>query len=164
VPPPWFSRVFAGGERDTVSQSYREPSSKRSKACPFLLLHMGVDIHNLGDRSRWLHASWWQWRPAVELIRSLRLFDEKRLDDLSNGCGQITATEARQLAAALEEQVVSTLRSGQRVLLDGSVTAEPDDGTFYRSPEEQHRNYSADYDWLVAFVTFCKESDGLHIC
>jgi hypothetical protein len=124
---------------------------------------VGVDISDLRDRSRSLHANWWQWRPTVELIRTLGLFDGERLDHLSNGLGEFTEAEARQLAVTLEQQLLPTLRPGQRVLLDRAVTDVPDDGTFHRAPEEQHRNYSADYDWLVRFVAFCKESGGVYM-
>ncbi len=125
---------------------------------------MGVDIDDLRDRGRSIHANWWQWRPTVELIRSLGLFDGERLDHLSDGCGEFTEAEARELAAALERRVLPGLQPGERVLLDGAVTQEPDDGTFHRAPQEQHRNYSAGYDWLVRFVAFCKESGGLYVC
>ncbi len=125
---------------------------------------MGIDISDLRDRSRSIHANWWQWRPTVELIRSLGLFDGERLDHLSDGFGEFTEAEARQLAVVLEHQMLRGLQQGERVLLDGAVTAEPDDGAFHRGPEEQHRNYSADYDWLVRFVAFCRESAGLYVC
>ncbi len=99
----------------------------------------------------------------MELVRSLGLFDDQRLDQLSNGYGEFTESEARQIAAALEQKVLPGLQADQRVLLDGTVVAQPDDGTFYRAPDEQHWNYSADYDWLVRFVAFCKASSGLHV-
>lgn len=125
---------------------------------------MGVDIDDLRNRSRSIHANWWQWRPTVELIRSLGLFDGQRLDHMSEGFGEFTEAEAQQIADALERRVLPELRPGERVVLGGAVTAEPDDGTFHRAPAEQHRNYSADYDWLVRFVTFCKDSGGLYVC
>ena len=125
---------------------------------------MGVDIDDLHDRGHSIHANWWQWRPTVELIRSLGLFDNERLDRLSNGFGEFTAAEARQLATAIEEQVLPAIQPGEQVLLDGVVTATVDDGAFHRDPEEQRRNFSADYSWLQRFVMFCKESGGLYVC
>jgi hypothetical protein len=124
---------------------------------------VGVDIDDLRDRSRSIHANWWQWRPTVELIRSFGLFDGERLDHLSNGFGEFTSSEAHRLAEAIEDRVLPELMTGQRVLLDGSVTEDPDNVTFHRPSEEQHRNYSADYDWLVRFVAFCKRSGGLYV-
>lgn len=124
---------------------------------------MGVDIADVRDRSRSLHANWWRWRPTVEVIRSLGLFDEDRLDHLSNGIGKFTEAEAQQIANALEQQVLPGVHQGQRVLLDGTVSNQPDNGIFYRTSEEQHRNYSADRDWLVQFIAFCKASGGLYV-
>jgi len=124
---------------------------------------VGVDVSDLRNRSRALHANWWQWRPTVEVIRSLDLFDGERLDQLSDGFGEFTETEARQLAAEIEGRVLSRLQPDERILLDGTVTAVPDDSTFHRVPEEQHRNYSADYDWLIRFVAFCRESAGVYV-
>lgn len=125
---------------------------------------MGVDVCNLPDRDRSIHASWWQWRPTVELLRSLGLFDNERLDALSDGYGEFDEEETNCIAAALEQHILPRFKPGERVLLDGSATEVPDDGTFHREPEHQHLNYSADYDWLVDFLEFCKKSKGLYIC
>ena len=125
---------------------------------------MGVDISDIRDRRHSVHANWWQWRPTVELIRLLGLFDGERLDHLSNGFGEFTESEAQQLAAALKRRVLSAMQPGERVSLGGAPTAEPDDGAFYRAPGEQHRNYSADYEWLARFASFCGESGGLYVC
>lgn len=124
---------------------------------------MGVSIDDLRDRNRSVRCNWWNWRPTVELIRSLRLFDDHRLDMLSDGFGELTEAEAKQLAEGLERHVLPGLRPGQRVLLNGIVTEMPDDGTFYRDIAEQHKNYSAHYEWLVKFTEFCKESGGLYV-
>lgn len=125
---------------------------------------MGVDIHDSEDHRCTIHSNWWQWRSTVELIRSLDLLNGPRLDLLSDGMGELTEAEARQIASAFERQVLPGLHPDQRVLLDGAVTTEPDDGTFHRVPVEQHRNYSADRDWLIQFVAFCNECRGLYVC
>ncbi len=125
---------------------------------------MDVDIDDRRDRSRSIHANWWQWRPTIELIRSLELFDKQRLDYLSDGFGEFTEVEAREMANALERLVLSELHTGERVRIDRTVTNEPGDGSFHHAPEEQHRNYSADYEWLIWFVAFCKQSGGIHVC
>jgi len=125
---------------------------------------VGVDIDDLRDRNRTIHANSWQWGSTVELIRSLGIFDGERLDHLSNGFGEFSAEEARRLGVALEQYLTPDLRSGERVHPDGTVTAEPDDYTFHRAPKEQFRDYFAHHDWLVAFIVFCKQSNGLYVC
>ena len=124
---------------------------------------MGVHIHDLSDPNRSIRANWWQWRPTVELIKSFDLFDEERMDVLSNGFGEFSADETQTIISRLEAFISSHLMPGDRLLLDGRVTSVPDDGTFYRTPSEQHQNYSADYVWLVNFVAFCKQCEGIYV-
>lgn len=124
---------------------------------------MGVHVDDLQDRSRGIRFSWWAWRPIVELIGSLELFDERRLENASNGFGKFTADEARQIAAGLEERVLPRLHPDQRVRMDGTATSEPDDGTLYRTEDTMHLNYSVPYEYLVRFVEFCKAADGLYV-
>jgi hypothetical protein len=125
---------------------------------------MGVHIDDLANKQRSIRANWWQWRPTVEILRSFGLFDTERLDTLSNGIGQFSPDELQAIVCKLEMYVATQLRSGTHVLLDGTVTTAPDRGTFYRDPEEQHLNYSADYDWLIEFIAFCKQSSGIYVC
>jgi hypothetical protein len=125
---------------------------------------VGVDINDLADRRRSIHASAWQWRPTVEVIRSLGLFDSERLDRLSKGIGEFNGEETRQLAQKLENEVLAHLRPGQRILYSGKITDEPDGGTFYRRPEELESNYSVDQEWLARFVGFCKScQEGIYV-
>jgi hypothetical protein len=125
---------------------------------------MGVVISHLYDREQVLFASWWQWRPTVELIRSLGLFDDDRLDLLSDGIGELDATESKLIESHFEQHILPRIRTSQRFLLSGSITDDPDDGVFYRNPEEQHKNYSVDRAWLIKFMEFCSNSNGLYIC
>src|SRR5690242_3019869 len=98
---------------------------------------MGVVISYLHDREQVLFASWWQWRPTVELIRSLGLFDDDRLDLLSDGIGEFDATESVLIASHFAQHILPSIQTSQRFLLSGSITDDPDDGVFYRKPEEQ---------------------------
>lgn len=125
---------------------------------------MGVDIDDLRDRSRSIHTNWWQWRPTVELIRSLGLFDDERLDVVVEGIGEFNQEETHRIAELLELNVLPRVQANEQVLIDGSVTDVPDDGTFHREQEQQHRNYRANRDWLVEFIAFCKSSNGIYIC
>ncbi len=125
---------------------------------------MGVTIFHLHDREQVLFASWWQWRSTVELIRSLGLFDNDRLDVLSDGIGEFDASESTVIASHFEQHISPRIQPSQRFLLSGSITDELDDGTFYRNPEEQHKNYSVGRAWLIKFTEFCSSSSGLYIC
>lgn len=125
---------------------------------------MGIHIDDLSNRDHSLRSNWWNWRATVEIIRSFNLFDDARLNDLSDGIGEFSPDETRTLIEYLDLYVTSQLALGARVLLDGTITEEPDDGTFYRSSSEQHLNYSADREWLTQFVAFCKKCEGIYIC
>ncbi|HEU4558822.1 MAG TPA: hypothetical protein VFS20_13270 [Longimicrobium sp.] len=124
---------------------------------------MSVHVEDLRDRSRGEQFSWWTWRPIVELIGSLGLFDQRRLANASDGFGEFTADEARQIAAGLEERVLPRLHPDARVRLDGTATDEPDDGTFHRTADTMHLNYSVPYEDLVRFTELCKTADGLYV-
>jgi hypothetical protein len=125
---------------------------------------VGVDISDLNNSDEFIHANWWQWRPTVEIIRTFDMFDEERLDLLSNGIGEFSRDEALAISEYLEIRIFPKLNPNHRILLDGTITDTVDDGTFYRDLDQQHRNYSVDYDWLVKFTAFCKQSNGLYIC
>jgi hypothetical protein len=56
-----------------------------------------------------------------------------------------------------------TLDDDERLLLDGRRTTEPDDGTFYREPAEQHRNYSTDRRVLAEFANCCETCGGFRV-
>jgi hypothetical protein len=99
--------------------------------------------------------------PIVRLIGSLEQFDQRRPQIVGDGFGDFTADEARWIAAGLEEHVLPRLRPDERVRLDGTATDEPDDGTFHRTDDTTHLNYSVRYEDLVRLIEFCKTADGL---
>ena len=123
---------------------------------------MGFSLTDLADSERIVFVNFWNWRPTVEIIRAAGLLDTNRLEGLHQ---QISATrvstdEARAIARHLRETVLPSLPSDARVLLDGSSTTDPDDGTFYRDPSEADRNYSATRSWLETFAVFCESCSG----
>jgi len=72
----------------------------------------------------------------------------------------VTAEEAEAVAAFLTGHLAS-LQPHQRVLLDGSVTDEPDDHRFHS--DDLGRNYSATRSWLVQLRDFCLVSGGFDV-
>ena len=125
---------------------------------------MGVILTDLTREDRSVDCNWWHWRPTIELLRSSGLIDAERLELMGyNGCAEVSETEARAVADFLEERVLSAIHPGERVLLDGTVTDVPDDGTFYREPSEQFKNYGAGEEWLRQFAAFCRECHGFYV-
>ncbi len=109
-------------------------------------------------------VNFWHWRAIVEAIRSLGVLAEDRVDALHEQfAGELTEDEARDVAAAIRERLLPTLRDDERLLLDGRRTTEPDDGTFYRDPAEQHKNYSTDRRVLEEFAKCCETCSGFRV-
>lgn len=81
-----------------------------------------------------LFVNFWNWRPTVSLIGSFDLIDNERLELLEHSfCGgEVSAEEAVQIADRIERDVLAKMPQDGRVLLDLSVTTEPDDGTLYK--------------------------------
>jgi|SRR5215831_8293277 len=126
---------------------------------------MGFDLTDIGNERRIVFVNFWNWRPTVEVLRRAGLLDEKRLAELHLQCAgtRVTKDEARTIAHHLREEVLPGLPQTARILLDGSVTTAPDEGTFYRSPEHFHKNYGAIRSWLEEFVSFCETCDGFEL-
>jgi hypothetical protein len=109
-------------------------------------------------------VNFWHWRAIVEAVRSLGVLPAGRVDALHDQfVGELTEDEARAVAAAIRERLLPTLRDGERLLLDGRRTSEPDDGTFYRDPAEQHKNYSTDRRVLEEFARSCESCGGFRV-
>ena len=121
---------------------------------------MGVRVVDCGREDRAERCDWWNWRPTVELLRAAGLLDEAQAVTLDLGVGEVSREQARAFARFLDERVFPALRPDDRIMLDGQVTAEPDDGTFHREPSERGRNYSASGDWLRRLAALCRECDG----
>ena len=108
--------------------------------------------------------NFWHWRAIVEAIRTLDVLPEDRVDALHETyVGEFTGDEARVVAAAIRERLLPTLTEDNRLLLDGTRTAEPDDGTFHREPSDQHKNYSTNKRVLEAFAACCESCGGFHV-
>jgi hypothetical protein len=101
----------------------------------------------------------WNWRATLALLERHGVLDEEKLELLGyNITVQVTGEETRRIAAFLDDYLTGLPGDG-RVMLDGSVTTEPDDGTFHR--DDLAKNYSATASWLTEFRDFCRAAgDG----
>jgi hypothetical protein len=125
---------------------------------------MGVSLDDLGHARHSLDCNGWNWRPTIEILRSTGLFDQDRLDHMGYNAGaEVSQEEARAIADFLDRNVLPSLSEGERILLDGSVTGAPDDGTFYRDPAEAFKNYAVEAEWLRKFSAFCRECFGFRV-
>jgi hypothetical protein len=121
---------------------------------------MGISLRSLGNEDHWFEVNFWNWRPIVELIRSLAVIPDERVNELHQPfCNfGLSEAEAIAVAAALEAKVLPGLSGQERVLLDTSTTREPDDYVLHK--EEPARNYSTTKLVLVEFIQFCRTCKG----
>ncbi|GII75875.1 hypothetical protein Sru01_08570 [Sphaerisporangium rufum] len=101
-----------------------------------------------------LHVNAWNWRPTLELLEESGVLDAETIAFLGfNGDFDLTGEQAQRIAAFLDTYLAD-VPVGGRVLLDGSITTEPDTFEFHR--DDLARNYSATVPWLTRFRDFCR--------
>jgi hypothetical protein len=103
----------------------------------------------------------WNWGVLHHMVVQAGLFSE---DDWgpkrSNGGGQLTEPQVAVLADFLECRLLPRLQIGERMFVNGSTTATPDDGTFYRAESELWKNYSLSRSVLVSIIEFLRTTKG----
>lgn len=110
-------------------------------------------------------ANVWNWKAAVEIIRSLDIVDEGAIRQMSyNATGvKIAADDAHEIGARIKKEILKKVPAGKRMFADLSVTDAPDDKTLYRDGDEQWKNYSVTHEWLTEFADFCLKSKGFQV-
>jgi len=110
-------------------------------------------------------ANVWQWKAAVEMIRSFDIVREGSLRQMSyNATGvKVSLEEAHLIGERVRDTILTKVTDGKRMYADLSVTDTPDDMTLYRDNDEQWKNYSVSHDWLQEFSEFCLRSKGFQI-
>lgn len=104
----------------------------------------------------------WNWgvlHHAVACAKPPVLDDADLLEQLRFGSVHLSKEQADSLFVYLVQVVLPRLNPGQRMLVDFSVTDEPDDGTFYRGEADAARNYSLHYEVLITVLHFLKDAE-----
>lgn len=126
---------------------------------------MSFTLTDLGSENYEFRANVWNWKAALEVIKSLDVISEGKLREMNYNATGITVTneEAKLIGKKIREEFLPKLKPNKRVLGDLSITDKPDDGTLYKDKDEQWKNYSADYNWLKEFSDFCFNSKGFQV-
>jgi hypothetical protein len=104
----------------------------------------------------------WNWHPTIELLVRAGVFSAQRAEPLHYNCGgDVTAAEAIKIYEFLASNL-SSLAPGERLLIDGNITSEPDTFEMFRGPDWD-KNYSATFEWLQKFRDFCKVCGGFSV-
>jgi hypothetical protein len=126
---------------------------------------MSFTLHDLGTEGYEFNANVWNWKAALDVIKGLDIIPENKLRQMGyNAMGvKVDIEDARLIGQKLRDEILPKLEPDKRMFADGTVTAEPDDGTIYRDEDDQWRNYSISHDWVKDFSEFCLRSKGFQI-
>ncbi len=110
-------------------------------------------------------SSVWNWKAAIELIRSFDIVGEGTLRQMSyNATGvKVSMDIARDIGTRIRNDVLPTVPPGSRMYSDLTVTEDPDDMTLHRDGDEQWKNFSMSHEWLKEFSEFCLRSKGFQV-
>lgn len=126
---------------------------------------MSFTLTDLGSESYEFNANVWNWKAALEVIRSMDILSEGTIRQMTyNATGvKIPMNDAHEIGARIQQEFLPRLAPDKRIYADLSITDAPDDMTLYRDRDEEWKNYSASHDWLQDFAEFCLRSKGFQI-
>jgi hypothetical protein len=126
---------------------------------------MSFTLVDMGSEQYKFPANVWNWKAALEIIRSLDILDEGAMRQMNyNATGvKISLKDAHEIGTRIQQEFLPKLAPDKRIYADMTITNEPDDMTLHRDDDEQWKNYSATYDWLKDFSEFCLKSKGFQV-
>ena len=126
---------------------------------------MSFTLVDSGSESYELLANVWNWKPTLEIIKSFDILSDGKLRQMEyNATGaKLEMEDAHLIGEKIRDEILPKLEPDKRMFMDMSITAAPDDGTFYKDEDEQWKNYSATYEWLKDFSEFCLKSKGFQV-
>lgn len=126
---------------------------------------MSFTLMDLSSENFEFRANVWNWKAALEIIKSFDIMSEKKVRQMSNNATGTTVSneEARVIGEKIRDDILPKLKPDKRIFADLSITDKPDDGTIFKDKDEQWKNYSADYHWLKEFSEFCLKSKGFQV-
>ena len=126
---------------------------------------MSFSLHDLGSENFQFNANVWNWKAALEIVKSLDLVGDGMIRQMGyNATGmKVDAADAHAIGEAIRDKVLPKIPPNGRIFSDLRVTDEPDDMTLHRDDDEQWKNYSVTREWLTEFSEFCIRSKGFQI-
>ncbi len=126
---------------------------------------MSFTLTDLGSENYEFNANVWNWKAALELIRSLDILSENAVRQMAyNATGvKVSVDDAHLIGTRIRDEILPKLAPNKRLYFDLSITDAPDDMTLYRDDDEQWKNFSVSHDWLKEFVDFCLNSKGFQV-
>ena len=126
---------------------------------------MSFKLLDLGSENFEFNANVWNWKTALEIIKSLDLISEGKIRQMGvNATGvKVDLDDAHLIGEKVRDEILPKVAPHQRIYSDLTVTDKPDDMTLFKDGDEQWKNYSVDHDWLKEFSEFCLRSKGFQI-
>ena len=126
---------------------------------------MSFTLMDLGSEGFEFRANVWNWKTALEIIKSFDVVSEGKLRQMTyTATGvKLEKDEAHLIGEKIRDEILPKLEPNKRIFVDLSITDTPDDKTLYRDEDEQWKNYSTDYEWLKEFSEFCLKSKGFQV-
>lgn len=120
---------------------------------------------DLGSENFEFSASVWQWKAALEVIKSLDVISEGAVRQMGyNATGvKVSIDDAHEIGSRIKSEYLPRLKPNKRIFADLTITDAPDDMTLHRDGEEHWKNYSASHDWLEELAEFCLRSKGFQV-
>jgi len=126
---------------------------------------MSFTLHDLGSENFEFTASVWQWKAALEVIKSLDIVSEgavRQMTYTATGV-KVSADDAHEIGSRVRDEILPRVPPGKRMYSDLSITDAHDDMTLHRDGDEQWKNYSVSHEWLQEFSEFCLRSKGFQV-
>jgi len=122
-------------------------------------------LHDMGSENFQFTANVWNWKAALELIKSFDIISEGTVRQMGyNATGvKVDTDDAHTIGEKIRDEVLPKLAPDKRMYADLSITDAPDDMTLFKDEDEQWKNYSVNYEWLKDFSDFCLRSKGFQI-
>ncbi len=126
---------------------------------------MSFTLHDLGTEGYEFNANVWNWKAALEIVRSLDVISEGAVRQMTyNATGvKVEMDDAHEIGSRIRDEVLPKISASQRMFADLSVTDAPDDMTLHRDGDDQWKNYSVSHEWLKEFSDFCLRSKGFQV-
>ncbi len=126
---------------------------------------MSFTLIDLGSENFEMQASVWQWKAALEVIKSLDVIGDGAIRQMTYaGTGvKVSLDDAHLLGERIRDRILPKLEPNKRIYADLSITDAPDDMTLHRDGDEQWKNYSVGYEWTTEFAEFCLRSKGFQL-
>jgi hypothetical protein len=126
---------------------------------------MSFTLIDQGSENFEFSANVWNWKAAVEVIRSFDIVGEGAMRQMGyNATGvKISLDDAREIGTRIRNEILPKVTPGKRMFANLSITDAPDDKTLYRDSDEDWKNYSVTHEWLEEFADFCLKSKGFQI-